>query len=613
MRRSLAAAAAACVAAASCRDGAATLPAPHTVSGTPHATVGSVYPDWKGYWRTPDTLWVYDNTPEMGINSAILTYEQGRPQSYAAQIHNDLGIRLVRYGVHWSAMEPTPGQRDNSVLGGPVVADSAVGNEMVVSVADAPPDVTDDLFSSFQNAASRARFNARFADFMYWIVSTNPNVRFWQLWNEPDAGCMAGLPFWGDSAGIVTRTTIGSKISANGINRRVQGRHYAEMLDTVYRAVKRANPNAVVLSAAFTGAETLSGCSATETTASWDFLDGVYRGGGRNHFDILAINSYGATVYTDKSLLSNTSTITSRLPGWGDTGRELWVTETGSAAISASMDGYAKAAGLSAPQAKLLFDTLQSGWYRDALNVLRGQHTFAKMLGWTFYSPEGGHDVNSVVNTADTVDYGFGILRDDRVTHKPAYDYLMTQAGQNAAVQALGTRSGSFRVLAPGYLPVSNGYDYDGEGDYLWVNGIGVNTLVPTAVPFFKPFDVQVHSSTYGWLAHTGNDQVSGWSLTSQQVEAFTIAPVQLPAGTSVCYQAHLGGGSWQPEVCNGAVAGTTGLSTPIDSVKMRLVNAPAGWALCYQPFNQEAFPWACNGGSTGTYPIRQLRIRLFK
>jgi hypothetical protein len=122
-----------------------------------------------------------------------------------------------------------------------------------------------------------------FAAFMRELVarySQAPyHVRYWEIWNEPDAdtGVPGNSPFgcWGDP-----------KDSYYG------GGYYAEMLKRVYPAIKQADPSAQVVLGGL-----LLDCDPDHPPAGKDchaahFFEGVLRNGGGAAFDILAFHGY---------------------------------------------------------------------------------------------------------------------------------------------------------------------------------------------------------------------------------------------------------------------------------------------------------------------------------
>ncbi len=111
-----------------------------------------------------------------------------------------------------------------------------------------------------------------FADFCYALASRyKGRIRAYQIWNEPNLN-VAGRSEWGghppDPAG------------------------YTELLKRAYEAIKRADPNAMVISAG------LSPTSRWDDQAMPDveFLKGMYAAGAKPYFDVLGAHGAGYKV-----------------------------------------------------------------------------------------------------------------------------------------------------------------------------------------------------------------------------------------------------------------------------------------------------------------------------
>ena len=106
------------------------------------------------------------------------------------------------------------------------------------------------------------------------------NVRYWEIWNEPDVAYQIAQPEWPFGClGDFTDPYFG-------------GGDYAEMLKRVYPAMKAANPGVQVI---FGGL--LLDCDPESPPPGKDcssgrFLEGALRNGGAAYFDILAYHAY---------------------------------------------------------------------------------------------------------------------------------------------------------------------------------------------------------------------------------------------------------------------------------------------------------------------------------
>jgi hypothetical protein len=198
----------------------------------------------------------------------------------------EAGVTWVRSdAVHWSTVEPSLGARDWSKLSR-IEADFqalAARGFNTIAVVDSTPGWAQQIPGKSCGPIKPEALDA-FAAFMRDLVArySQPpyNVRYWEIWNEPDVmphqvpdnsvfGC------WGDATDPY-----------NG------GGYYAEMLKRVYPAIKQANPSVQVI---FGGL--LLDCDPARPPAGKDcasarFLEGALRNGGGAAFDILAYHGY---------------------------------------------------------------------------------------------------------------------------------------------------------------------------------------------------------------------------------------------------------------------------------------------------------------------------------
>lgn len=432
-------------------------------------SVTTEHPEWKGYWRSATELWVYDMTPEVGIQSFF-------GDDPTLQRFRDAGMRMVRYNLPWGDEVACPGCFQGAMT-------SAANNNIVPLMVVAGSRDAAMQSTNPANASQRNTVYQAYANHMVDLMRRYTNVSFFQLWNEPDAMCEGGKFFNGS-------TSYGTSNYLSP-NRYVQGRNYADMLKVVYPRIKAeaaAQGRQVwVVTAGFTGEEGISsaGCNGGHAldVDSWNFVQGMYDNGGKAYFDIFAIHAYGPTVGAYHSFLETSTIVTYKLHTiWDDASRPLWVTEFGT---SAENSASVLDPNRDQSQDGVLFDNLQRDWYIEALGVQRSAGTMQKIFGFTFATPEGGNMPNSGIAGANPWDYGLGIFRGDRVTPRPAYDYLLSQSGMNSLAESRGTRTGVFRIRTWGQVPSVHPYYYD--GDVIVVQNVQVNALYPTVIPMRFP------------------------------------------------------------------------------------------------------------------------------
>ena len=440
----------------------------------PSRNTGVQHPEWRGYWRSPTELWVYDMTPEIGINSAY-------GEAATLQRFRNAGMRLVRHGMPWGIYAQNPAGFQGADL------QAGQTGTTYVLVLNGGRDGNMQNSNPADSLARNAIYRQMAADVEN-MVRLYPNVKFYQLWNEPDASCEPGKFFNGANA-------YGNS-SYLYPNRYVQGRNYADMLRIVYprmKAAARAQGREVwLVMAALTGKETIAQRTPTPeggtdchvgSAVSWDFARGVYDNGGKAYFDIAAIHTYGATATSQGSMLELSHGFNWQLNAvLNDANRPLWVTEFGTSAVAS--------ASLLSPTRDIsrdgvVIDSIQRRWYEDAVIIQRDGNHLQKILGYTFVSPEGGSLPNSGITGADPWSYGLGVFRGDRVTPRPAFQFLQSRAGTNALAESRGTRTGVFRIQTSGQVPAVHPYHY--EGNVIVVENVQVNTLYPTVIPMKWP------------------------------------------------------------------------------------------------------------------------------
>lgn len=207
----------------------------------------------------------------------------------------ELGIRFGRRwrDIAWRDVEPQQGNYQWGVLASletELRAARAVGVTPILNV-QMTPDWAQGVPPYSCGPIRRDKFDA-FADFMVQLVqrygsTSEYNVRYWQIANEPDIavgivppdsvfGCWGDLndPYYG-------------------------GKYFGEMLQVVYPRIKAADPNAIVVMGGLllecdpytmTVPET---CKNAERLQSGYFLEGVLMGKGAENVDVIDIHNYG--------------------------------------------------------------------------------------------------------------------------------------------------------------------------------------------------------------------------------------------------------------------------------------------------------------------------------
>ncbi|MBA3944567.1 MAG: hypothetical protein H0X37_08405 [Herpetosiphonaceae bacterium] len=193
-------------------------------------------------------------------------------------------VAWTRYNnILWSTVEPSPGARNWAALklaDTELTALAASGTEPIVTIRSVPAWAQQTPGSAC-GPMTPAAYSA-FASFVHDVVvrySAPPfNVRYWEMWNEPDAPTVSGdQPYgcWGDPSDAY-----------------YGGGKFGDMLKVVYPAIKAANPWAQVLNGGL-----ILDCDPTnplpgEPCVAGKFLEGMLRSGAGNAFDLLAYHAY---------------------------------------------------------------------------------------------------------------------------------------------------------------------------------------------------------------------------------------------------------------------------------------------------------------------------------
>ncbi len=396
------------------------------------------------YRRSPGELWVYDNRPELGLGAHSFSPEQ-------ADLIRQLGVRLVRITLYWNQMAKTEqwGQYDEDYLAqwdDIVALAEEKGLELLVGVHGNPPGV------GFANRHGSYR---RFARFMADIASRYPQIRFWELWNEMDAG-------FTDLFGARTNKPNGDPYSLEE-----RGQMYAEMLKLAYPAIKQANPQAWVL----------TGGIAYPFS---DFPRGIYTGGGRDYFDIMNIHTYGVPI--KYSFVARGLRVYQVMKEFGDENRPLWNTEWGiDAGNMVAAWGWPHSRGLDDAE---YFDMAHKQQWRAVLEDHWKRRLYQKILPYQFHAfNERQVEGEAQLPEGMTLnDFGFGIVRADGITPRPTYNWLK-QLQFNRYINAQPVRTMDVEVYLPdGAHPVGYEYSNKWREGILIIHNVTVNSLYPTVI-----------------------------------------------------------------------------------------------------------------------------------
>jgi len=236
------------------------------------------------------------------------------------------GARYVRANINWVALEPDGrGSIDAGALANYDYAIDkviAAGMQVVMPVSDGVPYWASGDPRKYVDGSGTKRWDkfyppANYADYGDIVRRVAEHyaprgVHVYEIWNEPNLAY-----FW--SAGP-------------------NPAEYVKMLRAAYPAVKQADPASTVL---------LGGLSKSD----FEYLEGVYRAGGRDYFDAVAVHPYtygvdptvswnGVNAGEDPARISKNAfpaikEIRRSMEAFGDSAKKVWITEFGYSTTSA--------------------------------------------------------------------------------------------------------------------------------------------------------------------------------------------------------------------------------------------------------------------------------------
>jgi hypothetical protein len=280
-----------------------------------------------------------------------------------------------------------------------------------------------------------------------------PKIRYWELWNEMDVAFTdlfgAGRP---------------------DVPLRERGKLYARMLKTAYPQIREANPDAWVLTGGMTDFN--------------EFPRGIYEGGGRDSFDIMALHTYGVPL--EWSFSARGLQLRRVMAEFGDADRPLWNTEFGiDAGNFVGAWGYPHA-HTPAQKDGDFFDHEQERQWQACLASNREPSLYAKLRPYQFAAGNERDDDHQIRRRAQlppgmTIDdYGFGIVRRDGRTPRPTYEWLLREQ-LNRTIQSEQSYQVDVRCRPPKNL-VPIGYDYSWQDDEMVIRRVKVDSAYPARI-----------------------------------------------------------------------------------------------------------------------------------
>jgi len=329
-----------------------------------------------------------DSAPFYGVNSHLSWFDSEAEVDRVAQLMDEAGVGIVRTVLDWPSIEPKPGvwrwegfdraverleEKDIAILG--LLDGSAPW-------ATSAPSLSEPYWQKWPSHDLAA-----FARYVKAVVERydgdglsdapgSPVIRYWEIWNEPNTAF-----FWRPGP---------------------SPEDYVRLLRVSYRAIKLANPSAVVVMGGIAG----NGVSYPTFGLADDernFLQQVYDHGGKNFFDVANVHLYPYTYELSRPELMATlqdalDETRSVMAANGDGDKPIWITEIGfsTALFPDEYEGQP--------------DAVIASWLRNVYRQLSG----AEAVFWYMFEDEG---------TDENPEAHFGLVEYDGRLKESYYAY----------------------------------------------------------------------------------------------------------------------------------------------------------------------------------------------
>lgn len=266
------------------------------------------------------------DSPNYGNHSFIHLHYSYQTKKYLYEVAKRTCKTLTRFDFPMTFIEPENGKFNWTKIDENVNLAKENGLDIVGTIGYSASWITSNNKSNGPIAEDKYD---EFATFVKEVVKRYPQVKYWEIWNEPDL------------QGFLAGTTS----------------DYAHILSVGYSSVKEANPNALVLLGG-------TGGQVRTVLASGGWMDKVLNDSGypgKNNFDIANVHIRG----TLSSVKSDTKFARDYYNNIGRNDAQLWVTEHSYAAepkfqTDPSYKGTDAASG----------DNAQARFYQDALPAM---------------------------------------------------------------------------------------------------------------------------------------------------------------------------------------------------------------------------------------------------
>ena len=192
------------------------------------------------------------------------------------------GIGWARTDFDWTTVQPSEtGPWDFSMLDATVERAEAAGIEILPILAYDVPWAT----PAYKHLDAWLEYVRKT------VSRYQKQLRYWEVWNEPDL-----KQFW--------------KEDPNPAN-------YTILLKATYQEIKKIDPDLHVLVGGLSG-------------IPYEYIEGIYKAGGKDFFDIMAVHPYRYPAPPEaRSLKDDLDTLRQLMARYGDGDKPIWITEIG--------------------------------------------------------------------------------------------------------------------------------------------------------------------------------------------------------------------------------------------------------------------------------------------
>jgi hypothetical protein len=310
--------------------------------------------------------------------------EDAVPGSFELQA--ELGMRVIRFKVPWSSVEPRPGRWDFAHYDALYDQLRAAGLRPLLLAAGAPCWAR---AGAAPCGIPAPAFDADWAEYLRHLAARYPDAIGIEIWNEENA-----VQFFPP---------------------RPNPARYTELLSAAYRAVKSVDPEMPVVSGGLLPARTTGRYAVGDA----QFLRGMYAAGADGSMDAIGAHPYplaaapgGGTRYDLRAMEQNLQRLRTVRDAVGQSSTPIWITEVG---VSTASAGGFPPGVTGTQQANALLAMLREAGQDPDVRVI----LIHRLIGPSPAPEAGPHGL---------LESGFGVFQPDG-TPKPAACALSVEFG----------------------------------------------------------------------------------------------------------------------------------------------------------------------------------------